>query len=464
LTAPVYIVHSIDAEGPLYESLAAKFERLEELFGVTGLEPTKKNLGKLQRGEIDLGGQEKKVQDVFTDQRARHNETWTEVDAMLERVLAPEFRGRLPDSNGNGWVYSWFCLDIVNYRDNPRRRDIGYHNIFDHYRQVLADDPTSPDALFWHYHPMSTYRDAHRCATHYLRTDDIFQILCRKIIERDWFPSVFRAGFQAERPDSHWFAEQWFPFDLTNMALDDNSELDATIDLRNGRSGDWRLAPADWSIYRPSHDDYQVPGDCRRSIGRSLNVLSRIASIDQPEVDKAFARAAGGAPTLMSVCSHDHRDFEPEVEHLRGLIASAARKFPDVKFEYTDALSAFRKVLWPDGAPGEALDLELTFHPAADGDVPFIEVATARGQVFGPQPFLAIETRSRNFIHDNLDFSPCRRRWFYAFHGDTLPLDDVARIGVAAGDAQGNVCVRKLDFRGDQGHPCEPKQESDLCA
>ena len=65
--------------------------------------------------------------------------------------------------------------------------------------------------------------------------------------------------------------------------------------------------------------------------------------------------------------------------------------------------------------------------------------------MFGPQPFLAIETRGRRFIHDNLDFDVGRRRWYYAFHGDTLPLDDVRRIGVAANDKFGNRCVKVID-------------------
>ena len=54
---------------------------------------------------------------------------------------------------------------------------------------------------------------------------------------RGWFPSVFRAGFQAERPDSNLFLEQWIPFDMTNMATDDPTALDVYIDFKNGRSG-----------------------------------------------------------------------------------------------------------------------------------------------------------------------------------------------------------------------------------
>ena len=55
------------------------------------------------------------------------------------------------------------------------------------------------------------------------------------------------------------------------------------------------------------------------------------------------------------------------------------------------------------------------------------------------------ETRSRRFIHDNFDFSTTGDRWFYAFHGDTLPLDDVKRIGVGAADRFGNRFVKVIE-------------------
>ncbi len=443
MTGTVYIVHAVDAEGPLYESLTAKFERLHDLFGVTDIAPTADNLARLQRQELDLGGQEVAVARALSAHRNRYMESWDQVDGMLDRVTTPDFRDRMIDSDGQGWVFNWFCLDHVDFAYNPRRRDMGYHNVSDHYAARRAQTP-SPDELHWHFHPMSTYGDAHRCATHYFRTDHVFQILCRKIIERGWFPSVFRAGFQTERPDSHWFLEQWIPFDISNMALDDNHELDNSIDFRYGRSGDWRRAPADWSVYHPSHDDYQVPGRCRRWIGRALNVLNRLADIDQREMDKAFARAADGADALVGLASHDFRDLGPEVDHVRALVAAASTKHPGVRFRFCGALDAFQNVTMATDTA--ALDLDVIFHPAADGDVARIEVVTRAGRVFGPQPFLAIETRSRRFLHDNFDFAPCGTRWHYAFHGDTLPIEDVAGIGIAANDVQGRSCVRRLAF------------------
>ena len=56
------------------------------------------------------------------------------------------------------------------------------------------------------------------------------------------------------------------------MSTRDNKDLDLSLDFKLGRSGDWRRAPRN-GIYILSHDDYQTPGNCRRWIGRALNVL-----------------------------------------------------------------------------------------------------------------------------------------------------------------------------------------------
>ncbi len=441
----VHIVHCIDAEGPLYESLAAKFERLRDLYKVE-VAPTRENLARLQKGEIDLGGVEKDIQQTLSGHLINFNDTWDKIDAMLDRIMTPSFRREMTDSFGGGWVFNWHCLDHVGYQYNPRRRDMGYHNIFDHYRARILLEKNCPDGLHWHFHPMSTYREAHRCATSFINSPELYQILCRRIIEREWFPSVFRAGFQTERPDSHWFLEQWIPFDISNMAMADNSDLDKTIDFKNGRSADWRLAPHDWSVYHPDHDYYQLKGNCRRWIGRALNVMNRLCNLDQDEMDRAFERADNGKPALVGIAAHDFRDLEKEVQHIRGLIRSSAKKYPGVKFRFCEAIEGFRQTIWPQGVDAAALDLSVSFHPASSEDVAFIEVSEKSGKVFGPQPFLALQTKSRKFIHDNFDMAESMDRWFYAFHADTLPLEDVAAVGVAANDQYGNSCVKTIQF------------------
>ncbi len=442
MTGTVHIVHAIDTEGPLYESLDGTFERLREIFGVEGLAPTRENLQKLQRGELDFGDKTGLIVEAASAHRVSTLGSWDQIEEMLGRVTEKSFRLRFPDSFGGGWIFNWFCLDHVGFINNPRRRDTGYHNVHDFYNALVDSQGFSRDSIQWHFHPVSTYRDAHRCATHYLRSDEIYQILCRRIIERRFFPSCYRAGFQAERPDSHWFLEQFIPFDISNMATEDTTDIDNSIDFKNGRSGNWRNAPHDWSVYHPSHDDYQRPGDCRRLIARCLNLRNRIGNLNQYEMDRAFARASEGKDTLVGICSHDWRDLQPELELAHELVETANSKYQEVKFRYCQADEGFRHQLSADELAQPPLRLLIEFTPENPGvDVPFIKVTAEQGRVFGPQPFLAIKTRGNRFIHDNFDFGVNPGEWYYAFHGDTLPFEDVHTIGVAANDLCGNTCV-----------------------
>ena len=61
----VNIVHAIRTRGPLYESLGATFERIEHLFNITNIKHTADNLKKLKNKEIDLGGIELNVANIF---------------------------------------------------------------------------------------------------------------------------------------------------------------------------------------------------------------------------------------------------------------------------------------------------------------------------------------------------------------------------------------------------------------
>lgn len=442
----VIIVHAIDTEGPLCESLDATFERLAHLLGVHDLPRTQETLEQLKKKAIPLGGKEEKVAQVINDHALAYKQSWNDIDAMLDQIMDDKFRRALPDSYGGGWVYNWHCLDHVGFESNPRERDLGVHRIFDHYRARLTAQPDCPDALHYHFHYLSTYREAHRCATSFLNSaHEFLQVLCRRIIERRWFPRAVRAGFTAERPDSHWFLEQWIPYDLSSLALEDSSELELLTDFRAGRSADWRRAPCDWSVYHPSHDDYQTPGNCRRWIGRALNVLSRVGSLTIAEVEKAFRRADKGLPTLLGVAGHDWRDLGTEVDAVRKILHEVAPRYPHVRFKYCEEVEAFRRATGIPGNIPDPLELEVVLRSATKDDVPHLTITTKHGCVFGPQPFLALETMSGRFIHDNLDRSVENGVWHYAFHSDTLPLPDVRRIGIAANDALANTSLTILE-------------------
>ena len=443
----VYFVHCIDTEGPLYESLDAKFQRVKDIFNIR-IRKSNKNLEKLKKAEIPLNGKEKKIASVLSNHLTNYNSDWKKIDEMIKRIFSDNFRNKHKDSFGNPWVFNWHCLDHVGYKNNPRRRTLGYHKIFDYYQKVLKKRNKYKDKIHWHFHPMSIYNDAHRCATSYANSPELYQILCRKIIERNYFPSVFRAGFQAERPDSNLFLEQWIPFDMTNMSTKNNKDLDLSLDFKFGRSGDWRRAPKDWSIYHPSHDDYQSPGKCRRWIGRALNVMNRIASINQKEIDKAFTQASKRGYALVGFASHDFRDLGMEVDYLHNLIKKSYKKFKNVKYEFAEAKYAFSKIAkLKEKTNIKPLKFSVKFFKESKKDFAKIEIRVKQGEVFGPQPFLAIKTKKDRFINDNFDFSSSKKKWYYAFHNDTIPIKDISIIGIAANDKLGNTCIKKIHFK-----------------
>ncbi len=441
MSSTVHVVHCIDTEGPLYESVEATFERLKSVFGLE-VEPSLPLLRSLQAGEVDLDGIEAAVRRVVDPHLLAYNDTWDKVDAMLEECLAAGFRDRLLDSDGHGWVYNWFCVDHVDYDANPRRRDIGYHNIFDHYRCHATRPDSLRDGLHFHYHPHNFRREAHRCATHWwASSDSLQQAISRRVIDRQWFPVANRAGFHVLRPDSHWFLEQFIPFDFSSQAAVATAEDKVQAGLDDGRWGDWRRAPVTWEPYHPSHDDYQVRGACRRWIARCLNVGTRYRLLAEKDVRQAFREAQDGQPVVLAFTNHDFRDIRPDVDQVRRLLAAIGQEFPDVPFDFCEAVEAMRKALMLQPEP--ACPLEAALRPVGGSG----HVLEVRSEVptFGPQPWLALKTSAGTYHHDNFDIDEPFHIWRYVFDEETFPLGALESIGVAANNSYGITTVVLVD-------------------
>ena len=430
----VHVVHCIDTEGPLYEPLQVTFDRIAGIFDLH-FEASHKTLTQLQNKEINLNGLEDEVARVLAPQILEYNDNWNKLDKMLRGAMSQEFRNNHKDSFGNGWVYNWHCLDLVGFKDNPRQRELGFHKIFDHFSDIMAQTGSQQDGLHFHHHPIPFSESAHHCATHYFnRKPIIFEILARRIIERQWFPCINRPGFHTTRPDSHWLMEQFIPFDYANQAT--SEDYSAQKDLANGRYGDWRRAPSSWQPYHPSHDDYQVLGSCRRWIGRCLNIGTRLRLLTQADVDQAFQEAKDGKPVILSFTNHDFRDIRPDVSGVQEMLNSAALRFPDVKFRHCEGREAMRMALQLPPTP------PIDFICKLQDRVLHISVSAP---TFGPQPFLAIKTKAGEFHHDNLDFQVPQHSWSYTFDEQSIPLESIGTIGLASCDSVGNVTVVTID-------------------
>ncbi len=418
----VYIVHAIDTEGPLYESVRANFERIEEIYGHR-IECTRENLAKLQKGQIDLNGDEDVIKRVLSGKRIETHKSWTEIDEMLDKITTTEYRNILKDSFGGSWVFNWFCMSHVGFSgNNPRRRDIGFYNIFDHYKEYFDYKDDNRDLIQWHYHPLSITNDAHRAGSTYLNSRHVFNILSRMIIERSWFPSVFRAGHNTERPDSNFFLEQWIPFDFSNASQGFDESDDS---VAYSRYGDWRRAPTSWIPYHPSHDDYQTVGSCRRYIARCLSIDDRSYSITQDDINKAFHEAHTNGSSILSFTHHDFRDMNLDLEMIRNMINKSSIDNPNVKFKYSNAIDAMRSVcnIRKDKIDG----LKVYVQDKRSYKKLIVEAAD---RIFGPQPYLAIKTFGNQYYWQNFDFES-EDSWSYSFDMNNIEINHIAEIGIA---------------------------------
>ena len=87
MARPVYVVHCVDTEGPLRESVEATFERLKAIFGID-LEPSVALLRQLQAGEVETGGLEQAVRKVVDPHLLDSNDTWDKIDGMLASCMS----------------------------------------------------------------------------------------------------------------------------------------------------------------------------------------------------------------------------------------------------------------------------------------------------------------------------------------------------------------------------------------
>ena len=436
----VYIVHCVDTEGPLNESLEAAFQRIEVVSGIR-LSPSKETLKKIQNKQLELDGYEEILATAFSERIMAYNKDWSYLDAMLDNLTSKEFRQKYADPNGNGWQYTWFIMDHVDYEDNPRSKITGYNSIWNHYKEYYRLHCIEEDEFQWHVHPANAYNSGNHCGVSYWNSPHVLQSLCHRLIDGGVFPLAFRAGFHTERADSHWLLEQYIPFDFSNQAIKTAKVEDKQIDLAGGRFGDWRRARSDWGWYHPSHSDYQTVGTCNRIIFRCLNVGTRLRLITQEEVDKAFQRAGEGKDTILAFCDHDFREIKYDVEEVFDYVKCSASKFPDVAWENATAAHAAKKVT---GIRYEEINIITETEQIGRNRVK-INIET-NIESFGIQPFFAIKMRGNIYRAEQLDIQIPYKKWSYVFDDDTIYADDIELIGIATNSKCGSGALIVIDL------------------
>jgi len=431
----LHVVHCIDTEGPLSESLKNTFDRLKNTFGIK-ISPSKKNLEKLQKKQFNCKGNEVQIANFLNSKLLNYITSIKELKKMLNKISNEKFRKKIKDDFGNGWVYSWHCVDHIGFTSNPRKKIYGYGKIFKFYKNLLRNKNFRNDEINWHFHPKSLLKCPIANASSYHNSmQELTQIICRRIIDDKWFPVVNRAGFHTTRPDSHLFLEQWIPYDYSNQYYEKKIK---PKDFEHGRFGDWSRAPRKWTGYHPSIHDYQMEGDCRRKIFRSLNIGTRHSLLKSNHVKEAFKDARKYKKAILCVVNHDYRDMSDDIVYVTNLIKKIKNKFKDVKVKYSGAEEAARDL---EKKKTKKFKFKIEIKKNR-----LIVKKLGRGNLYSSQPFLSIKTKRGVYYHDNLDVIKKGETWSYIFDYQTINLNKIHSIGIGSAGRYGgfSTAVKKV--------------------
>ena len=76
-----------------------------------------------------------------------------------------------------------------------------------------------------------------------------------------------------------------------------------------------------------------------------------------------------------------------------------------------------------------------------------LHVEVQNGELFGPQPYLAIKTKCGEYFHDNFDFQETGKSFSYVFDAYTIPVDQLECVKVAGNDKYGNQCIVDVELK-----------------
>ena len=407
-------VHCVDTEGPLNESDFDTWLRVKD---ICKIEYEENFVSKVLDGRLDNIENSNELKKIINHTTMNYVRNKEQHSKMLDGIFSSNFRQMTKDSFGGNYKFSWFVMDHIGYEVNDRDKLIGYHKIYDIFFDRLSKNNELNDSLEFHFHSNAPSYYASHSNTFWLRDNKIYEILLRRLIDRNFFPLINRPGFHSVSPDSHWFQELYIPFEIANQSLAKD---------RYERFSDWSRAPQTWEGYHPSHDDYQIPGNCRRKIYSCLNVGTRHSLIDEECIHLAINEAKEGKNPILAVANHDFRHMKEDTIFIDNLLNKIFKKEKEVKFRYCNAREALGLKTFID-----------EFNYKFSGKKNNVLKIVSKRKIFGPSPFFGYRTNSGEYIFDNLTVIKPHFEWMYEFDEQNHKLSDIDKISIAANELNG---------------------------
>lgn len=366
---------------------------------------------------------------------------YTDPNGNTYGVMDPAFRNQFVDSYGQTMKLTWWMMAGSIFTPGSNTNVPFSNTITMYLMKKYHGDRVQQfgDELTLHYHTFKwTDYDGdgkfwwNQTLAFEECYEDFDYILAQLLIEEEVFPVSFRSGWHYM--DNGWQRrlDELLPYSLhndwPNQRVDTEEPLDNTYD--------WSLAPGQFVPYRPSPNNYQLPGD-----GPGWNVRSTHLNTARYRdlIDSVFARAYNGADQLACIWGHlPETDFLSNLEIIDSLAHRMENQYPGVTFRYCTAIEAMQR--WrglTDTTPPV-----LTFEKIENGDLVYFRVTTNE-DIFQPQPFVAVKN-----IYEDYRVLPCFLTGANVWETtEAVEKSLTARAAVAVCDTMGNQSLAFIDFR-----------------
>jgi hypothetical protein len=367
---------------------------------------------------------------------------YTDPDRNAYRVMDPAFREGISDSYGTTVKLTWWMMagNIFRYATNT---NVPLPNIMTLYlmkKYHMHAIEQFGDELSLHYHTFHWY-DYSGDGRYWWNQSQTFNdcredwdvTLAQFLLEEDIYPVTFRSGWHYM--DNEWQAllDELLPFSMHNDWPAKRTDTEEPLD----NIFDWSQAPSEFVPYRPSPENYQIPGD-----GRGWNVRSVfMGRVNQTMMDHIFEQAQQGIDQVAVFWAHlPELDFLDNISKINTLAHAAEAKYPGVRFRYTTGIEAMQRWLQTD----DETPPELTLSEEPNGeDVAFI-IQTDE-PIFQTSPFVAIKN-----IYEDYFVVPAHQIGENTWRTSrTFRRTDLAKVGVVVTDTVGNLATEFIHYKPD---------------
>jgi hypothetical protein len=202
---------------------------------------------------------------------------------------------------------------------------------------------------------------------------------------------------------------------------------------------DWSHAPSAFVPFHPATNDYQVPGT-----GRGWNVRSiKMQNTAQSDLNGIFDQAANGVDQVACIWNHLPESFVTNFVRVDSLVHTAAAGHPGIPFYYCTAVEAMQRWL---GATNQSPP-EIDISESVQEQIVTLALQTSKA-IFQPQPFVALRDAFGQYSNVTVlcVAALATNSWTITL---PVPRNQLAKVGVAATDAAGNLATRILRYLPD---------------